>query len=101
MTKEDLFDEAGMVRMTFGEHLEDLRRRVIFALLGFALAVPIGLAIGHPLMRIMVAPVEAGLEAYDQEQLDAMTMAYRAKVAKGEDLRQERLPVRVTRKSLR
>jgi sec-independent protein translocase protein TatC len=45
------------VRMSLGEHLEELRRRVILALLGMGLAFFACLYFGKPLVQLMVQPV--------------------------------------------
>jgi sec-independent protein translocase protein TatC len=69
MAKEDLFDEEeGMVRMTFGEHLEDLRRRLILALLGFIPGVAVGLFVGSYILRAMKEPAEAALVKFYKEK---------------------------------
>ena len=65
MAKDDLFgDEGNMVRMTFGEHLEDLRRRLILSLLGFIPFVIIGLFLGDWLVEEMSRPAKRALTAY-------------------------------------
>ena len=43
--------------MTFGEHLEELRRRVIFALMGVAVALGITLYYGRGLIAFIYAPL--------------------------------------------
>ena len=43
-------------RMSVGEHLEELRRRLIYGLVGFAVAMALCLAFGHRLTEFFVAP---------------------------------------------
>lgn len=66
---DDFFAET---RMTFGEHIEDLRRHLIRALLGFAIGVVISFFIGKPVLDFIAAPVEQQLgifyKRYNREQ---------------------------------
>lgn len=58
MTKRDLFDDS---TMTFGEHLEELRRHLILALLGLAVAVIFTLIFARPVLRVIQIPVQSAL----------------------------------------
>jgi len=49
--------------MSFGDHLEELRRRLIVALLGPVPIFIIALFFGGPLLELLLAPVEAALRA--------------------------------------
>jgi len=49
--------------MSFGDHLEELRRRLIFALLGPVPIFIVALFFGGPLLELLLAPVEAALRA--------------------------------------
>ena len=49
-------DEDGMVRMTLGEHLEDLRKRLFYCILGLFLGAVIGLLLGTDLMQWITGP---------------------------------------------
>lgn len=54
--------------MSLGEHLEDLRRRVILAIVGLVPIFVLGLVVGQPVLRLLIHPVqqamhEAGLPA--------------------------------------
>jgi sec-independent protein translocase protein TatC len=53
-------EQAGAV-MGLGEHLEELRRRLIYALLGLAPILALSVIFGHRLMEIMFAPLRAEL----------------------------------------
>lgn len=47
--------------MTLGEHLEELRKRVVFALLGLAPLLALGLVFGDTVLRVLLYPVERAL----------------------------------------
>ena len=57
---EDPFEST---RMSFGEHIEDLRRHLIHAGLGLLLAVIGCLFFGIPLVKVVEAPIVAALNA--------------------------------------
>lgn len=48
--------------MTFGEHLEDLRRRIILGLAGLAPIFILSLTFGKHLLALLIAPVQAALQ---------------------------------------
>jgi sec-independent protein translocase protein TatC len=78
---EDLFADT---RMSFGEHIEELRTHLIRAIKGLVFFVTIGfildgigysldvkwIGIGRPMMDVITAPVNAQLEAFHQRRLD-------------------------------
>ena len=78
---EDLFADT---RMSFGEHIEDLRTHLVRALKGLAFCLMIGFVldgigyalgwnwfgIGRPMMDVITSPVQRQLEEYHQHQLD-------------------------------
>jgi sec-independent protein translocase protein TatC len=79
---EDLFAHT---RMSFGDHIEELRMRMIRAILGFVVALVIGLFLGQPVLDFIQAPVQRQLEGfYDARiarqtaQLDAEEIQRRA-----------------------
>jgi sec-independent protein translocase protein TatC len=51
--------------MSFGEHLEELRRRLIWSLLGLAVLMVPALALGRSLLEWLLRPVQAQLAAHD------------------------------------
>lgn len=51
--------------MPFGEHLEELRRRLIYALLGVAPIFMAALAVGKPVVLFLMAPAQHALLAAD------------------------------------
>ncbi|MDB5385847.1 MAG: tatC [Planctomycetaceae bacterium] len=62
MSKEkDLFDDT---TMSFGEHLEELRTRLILALLGLTVGVIIALFFSDRVMKTLEIPVKNALERY-------------------------------------
>jgi sec-independent protein translocase protein TatC len=60
---EDLFADT---RMSFGDHIEDLRSHLVRAVVGFAVALAVCLLppIGPWAMKIITAPVEEQLQAF-------------------------------------
>ncbi len=61
---DDVFADT---RMTFGEHIEDLRRHLWLALIGFAVAVVGSFFIAKPVLAFISAPVERQLRGYWDE----------------------------------
>jgi len=57
-------DPVEQSRMPIGDHIEELRVRLIRALLGFAAGMGIGLALGEPLVQFIAAPVVQELQLY-------------------------------------
>ncbi|HLH39638.1 MAG TPA: twin-arginine translocase subunit TatC [Bryobacteraceae bacterium] len=55
-------EEAGMLRMSFLEHLEELRSRIIKALLGLGVAFVVCIAFSMPLWDVVRAPAVAALK---------------------------------------
>jgi sec-independent protein translocase protein TatC len=47
--------------MTFGEHLEELRRRLVFALLGLAPILALSLVFGQSILRFLIRPLVGAL----------------------------------------
>jgi len=59
---EDDPDDEGMVRMSFLGHLEELRSRIIRALMGFGLAFILCVGFAYPIWDIVSAPARAALQ---------------------------------------
>lgn len=60
--------------MSFGDHLEDLRSRLIGALVGFALATIVSLIFARRLLSVLLQPVLAVLHAHGQRaQVQALS----------------------------
>jgi sec-independent protein translocase protein TatC len=66
---DDLFADT---RMTFGEHLEDLRVHLWRAVYGFLVALLFGFAFGWPMLRFISAPVEAELGRFYDARAERM-----------------------------
>jgi sec-independent protein translocase protein TatC len=63
---DDFFAET---RMSFGDHIEDLRTHLIRALVGFTIALLVSFSFGHLVLEFISAPVEEALgHFYDQRQ---------------------------------
>ncbi|MBI3407292.1 MAG: preprotein translocase subunit TatC [Planctomycetes bacterium] len=60
---DDMFADT---RMSFGEHIEDLRTHLLRAIYGFLIAFVIAIPIGKPLLRFIAAPVENELDKYEE-----------------------------------
>jgi len=58
---DDIFSDT---RMSFGEHIEDLRTHLLRAMYGFFIALVLGLFIGHKVLGFIARPVEIALTAY-------------------------------------
>jgi sec-independent protein translocase protein TatC len=59
---DDEDEEEGMLRMSFMDHLEELRSRILKALAGFGVAFLATLTLAHPIWRIVSAPATAALQ---------------------------------------
>jgi sec-independent protein translocase protein TatC len=72
-TDKDLFEEEkSMVTMSFGEHIEELRTRLILALYGLVVGVILtlvpGLSLGKRIMTKMEEPATAALKSFYADQ---------------------------------
>jgi len=80
-TENSLFDPDEF-RMSIGDHLEELRRRMLIALLGFALVAGVSLWFGKDVIAIFCAPLVHALQKYDlppllhSEEVGDVFMAY-------------------------
>ncbi|RMH13609.1 MAG: preprotein translocase subunit TatC [Planctomycetota bacterium] len=52
--------------MSFGDHLEELRRRLLLAIAGIIPVFFVGMAIGRPLLGMLMVPIRSALRAADQ-----------------------------------
>ncbi len=65
---EDMFNDT---RMSFGDHLEELRTHLFRAIKGFVIGMVISVAFfGQIVMRVIVKPVEDQLEAFENRKAD-------------------------------
>lgn len=78
---EDFFKDT---TMTFGEHLEELRRCLVRALIGLAIGVSIGLWFGDTLVTLIKRPLEQALGGYYMSEAEKAYRAWsEAREAKG------------------
>lgn len=66
---EDMFADT---RMSFGEHIEDLRKHLIRAIVGFVIAVLISFSFGHIVLEWIKAPVAKQLEEYYKAKVNRL-----------------------------
>lgn len=52
--------DEGLI-MSFGDHLEDLRKRVFYAIIGIVPIFAVAFGYGRPLLRMLIEPVQAQL----------------------------------------
>src|ERR1700720_4798603 len=60
---EDMFADT---RMSFGDHLEDLRTHLWRAVKGFILTMILALCFGNYVVKFIAAPVEAQLKIFNE-----------------------------------
>src|SRR4249920_3605669 len=65
---DDMFSDT---RMTFGEHIEDLRTHLLRAIYGFFLGFIIAIPLGRPVLNFISAPVEDQLTKFN-DRYDAV-----------------------------
>jgi sec-independent protein translocase protein TatC len=83
-TENDLFaEEQAMPAMSFGEHIEDLRRHLILALLGLVVGVLITFippaSLGARVLRMIQEPAQAALNTFYKDQALRRAKAAEAK----------------------
>ena len=84
---ESVFEDT---KMTFGEHLEELRYALFKALAAIVLGFLLGLLFGKPLVGTVTRPLEKALERYHSDQrVPAFCDEFRQKQAAGEPLPEE------------
>src|SRR5262249_43769804 len=75
---DDMFAET---RMSFGEHIEDLRTHLIRAIVGFVVALCVSFFFAPSVLRFIAAPVESQLlefwKRYDGNQQDKLMQEIR------------------------
>jgi sec-independent protein translocase protein TatC len=72
---EEDTDDEGMLRMSFLEHLEELRKRLILALAGLGVAFIVSLTFSDELWRIVQRPASAALASLGYKDTDLVTTA--------------------------
>jgi Tat protein translocase TatC len=79
---EDLFAHT---RMSFGDHIEELRIRMIRAILGFLIALVVGLFVGQPVLEFIQAPVQRQLEDFYDARIAAINAKIKQEQEKSEN----------------
>jgi sec-independent protein translocase protein TatC len=74
---DDFFADT---RMSFGDHIEDLRRHLIRALLGFGVALVASFFVGHLVLAFISYPIEKELKVYYQKRMDKAKEKFLAKL---------------------
>jgi sec-independent protein translocase protein TatC len=85
---DDFFSDT---RMSFGDHLEDLRLHLWRAIGGFLIALIASFAIGKPVLRFIAAPVEAELGRYWEKYYEKRHQEIAKRIREGQGGR-EALP---------
>jgi sec-independent protein translocase protein TatC len=78
---DDMFSDT---RMTFGEHIEDLRTHLLRAIKGFVLCMALSFLIAKPILHFITAPVDAELQAFDLRYSETRRKDLEAKIARNE-----------------
>ena len=79
---DDFFADT---RMSFGDHLEELRLHLWRAIGGFLVALVLGFVVGYPLLRFICEPVETELQTYWDRYYDKKINSVMESVANGKD----------------
>jgi len=66
-------DEAGHPKMTLGQHLDELRRRLIYAAIGLVAVMAVALIFGKQLIRLIEYPYNVAMQEAGREPQLAMT----------------------------
>jgi sec-independent protein translocase protein TatC len=96
---EDLFADT---RMSFGDHIEDLRSHLIRALVGFVAGVLLSFAFSNWVVEFIKAPIEHQLMEFYNRRVEKMTRKLAEGDAAMEALNQPKeVPVQIKRSELR
>src|SRR5262245_10627184 len=66
---EDMFSDT---RMSFGDHLEELRIHLWRAVYGFGVAMVLAIFVAYPVLRFIASPVEKQLDIFYQKRAAAV-----------------------------
>lgn len=64
---EDLFEDT---RMTFGEHLEELRKTLVKSLIGLAIGCAIGMFFADEVVKYLQTPLETAIQSFLKSQAE-------------------------------
>src|SRR5207237_9144715 len=80
---DDMFADT---RMSFGDHLEELRIHLWRAVIGFIIAMFLSFLIGKPVLyTFIIRPVEAQLQAFHEYRTAKRAKEVLAEASKGKD----------------
>lgn len=86
---QDPDDHFAHTRMSFGDHIEDLRLHLFRAIAGFMIGMVACFFVGHPILRFIAAPVEQELGKY----YDMRQARLKEKLANDPDFQEKLKPV--------
>jgi sec-independent protein translocase protein TatC len=89
---DDMFADT---RMSFGEHIEDLRTHLLRAIYGFLIGFVIAIPISPYVLRFISAPVELQLNRYNERVNRAKSIELRKQLENGELNNLPRLPIKL------
>lgn len=69
---EDLFEDT---RMTFGEHLDELRKTLVKSLLGLAIGCAIGMFFADEIVKYLQGPLETAIQSFLKQQAEVRLAA--------------------------
>ncbi len=78
---DDMFADT---RMSFGEHIEDLRTHLLRAIYGFIIGFVIAVPLGAPVLRFISAPVEQQLQDFNRRYNDTRITEVRRRSPQGD-----------------
>ena len=94
---EDIFAET---RMSFGDHIEELRRHLIRALLGFGIALAVSMFIGHWVLEFICAPIDKQLMGYYDRRMEKAKDEYLSKAREQNETEPRRQTLKIPREDL-
>jgi sec-independent protein translocase protein TatC len=95
---EDMFAET---RMSFGDHLEELRTHLWRAIKGFVLAMIVALCFGNYVVQFITAPVEDQLHRFYERAARKRSRALLEKADQGAYVRSTHVQVELSRNAIR
>lgn len=66
-------DETDLKKMSLGDHLEELRARLILMLLGIVVGLIVGLTVGKDLINLLEAPYDRAMRSVQQKTAESET----------------------------
>jgi sec-independent protein translocase protein TatC len=84
---DDMFADT---RMSFGEHIEDLRTHLLRAIYGFVIALAFSFLIGRYVLNFISKPVESALAAYWDHYYEARAKQLKSELEAGNSVLRER-----------